>query len=56
MNNKLLFDDSYTFYTKIYCDVFNFLKNVLNRARTGTCAATGTFTLYTFYIFKNSEE
>ena len=40
-----MFDDSYTFHTKIYCDVFNFMKNVLNRARTGTCATTGTFTL-----------
>ena len=45
MNNKLVFDDSYTFHTKIYCDVFNFMKNVLNRARTGTCATIGTFTL-----------
>ena len=29
MNNKLVFDDSYTFHTKIYCDVFSFMKNVL---------------------------
>ena len=46
MNNKLVFDDSYTFHTKIYCNVFNFMNNVLNRARTGTCATTGTFTLH----------
>ena len=46
MNKKLMFDDSYTFHTKIYCDIFNFTKNVLNRARTGTCATTGTFTLF----------
>ena len=46
MNNKLVFDNSFTFHTKIYFDVFNFMKNVLNRARTGTCATTGTFTLY----------
>ena len=45
MKNKLVFDDSYTFHAKIYCDVINFTKTVLNRARTGTCATTGTFTL-----------
>ena len=45
MNNNLVFDDSYTFHTNIYCDVFNFMKNVLNRAKIGTCATTGTFTL-----------
>ena len=45
MNYKLVFDDFYTFHTKIYCDVCNFMKNVLNRARTGTCATTGTFAL-----------
>ena len=44
MNNKLVFDDSYIFHTNIYFDVFNVMKNVLNRARTGTCATTGTFT------------
>ena len=48
MNNKLVFDDSSTFHTKIYCDIFNFMKNVLNCARTGTCATTGTFTLANF--------
>ena len=48
MSNKLVFDDSYTFHTKIYCDVFNFMKNVLIRARTGTCATTGTFTLLVY--------
>ena len=45
MNNKLVFDDSHTFHTKIYCDVYNFIKNVLNHARNETCATTGTFTL-----------
>ena len=44
MNNKLVLDNSYTFHTKIYCNAFNFSKNVLIRARTGTCATTGTFT------------
>ena len=51
MNNKLVFDDSYTFHTKRYCDVFNFMKNVLNRASTGTCATTGTFTLFGRRVF-----
>ena len=45
MNNKLVFNDSYTFHTIIYCDVFNFMNNVLNLARTGTCATTGTFAI-----------
>ena len=49
MNNKLVFDDSYIFHTNIYFDVFNVMKNVLNRARTGTCATTGTFTLFSDY-------
>ena len=51
MNNKLVFDDSYTFHTKIYYDVFNFMKNVHNRARTGTCATTSTFILLIFIYF-----
>ena len=32
MNNKLVFDNSYTCYIKIYCNVFNFSTTVLIRA------------------------